>query len=159
MVRLCPSIHTLSRERIPSEHSGERAITSRPLVRASGRTCESNHYAVLPNRPARLRSPVHTCTWSAPVEEFFGIPLVTKCKKDARVAFSSSPGERGSRMICFGGSTVLFYSARDRRIRSCLAYQRKQRGIKGFRLDLPSFLSTMLRKIHIKYVQIFMGMP
>jgi hypothetical protein len=28
-------------------------------------------YATLPNRPARLRSPVHTYTWRAPVEEFF----------------------------------------------------------------------------------------
>jgi hypothetical protein len=32
MMRLCPSIHTFSHERIPSGHSGERAITSRPLV-------------------------------------------------------------------------------------------------------------------------------
>jgi hypothetical protein len=50
LMRLCPSIHTFSHERIPSGHSGERAITSRPLVRASGRTCESNHYATLWNR-------------------------------------------------------------------------------------------------------------
>jgi hypothetical protein len=60
MVRLCPSIHTFSHERIPSGHSGERAIPPRPSVRASSCTCESNHYAALPNRPARLRSPVHT---------------------------------------------------------------------------------------------------
>jgi hypothetical protein len=50
VMRLCPSIHTFSHERIPSGHSGERATTSRPLVRASGDTCESNHYADLPNR-------------------------------------------------------------------------------------------------------------
>jgi hypothetical protein len=54
--RLCPSIHTLSCERIPSGHSGERAITPRPSVRASGRTCESNHCAALPNRPPGLAS-------------------------------------------------------------------------------------------------------
>jgi hypothetical protein len=57
LVRLCPSMHTFFYERMPSGHSGERAITSRPLVRASGRTCESNHYAALPNRPARLGLP------------------------------------------------------------------------------------------------------
>jgi hypothetical protein len=50
LMRLCPSIHTFSHERIPSGHSGERAVTSRPLVRPSGRTCESNHYAALSNR-------------------------------------------------------------------------------------------------------------
>jgi hypothetical protein len=49
-MRLCPSTHTFSHERIPSGHSGERAITSRPLVRPSGGTRESNHYAALSNR-------------------------------------------------------------------------------------------------------------
>jgi hypothetical protein len=37
--------------------------------------------AALRNRPARLRSPAHTCTWSAPLEEFFSILMETRRKR------------------------------------------------------------------------------
>ena len=54
MTRLCPSIHPFADERIPSGHSGERAISSRILVGIRSRSRESNHYAASRSRSSCL---------------------------------------------------------------------------------------------------------
>jgi hypothetical protein len=102
LMRLCPSIHTFSHERIPSGRSGERAITSRPLVRPSGRTCESNHYPALSNRlpcPVGLVGSPHNSRRR--LTGFVNRLLGGDLSRAGR--FSKAPWRRGRTMNVAGG--------------------------------------------------------
>jgi hypothetical protein len=60
-------------------------ITGMRMFFRHTRGCVSRR--VLPNRPARLRSPVHTCTWCAPVGESFSWPgcFMNFCRETAKM--------------------------------------------------------------------------
>jgi hypothetical protein len=134
MMRLCPSIHTFSHERIPSGHSGERAMASRPLVRASDRICESNHCAALRSTlPGLALSPGNRRLCPGELMGFFSNLLAP----EPRAARRSGDGSAGP-ASAFGSPSRRHAGFRRRHLGVDREEKLRQRSVESWRYCAPS---------------------